>query len=110
MIILPPNWQETVRVSPPDRILFLHFKNNANQYYTYYQTLDPAYTIDETLQKIEDHDRSNEAAYVLNADLTTSRVEPLDQNWVPAPLPDRSMCSLEQYRASIPKKDEQHAT
>lgn len=101
MIQLPENWQETVRVYPTTKALFLHFKNDANQYYTYYYTLDPAFTIEETLETIERHDWTNEQAYVLAKDLATVHQEPIDQNWVAAPLPDLTMCSLAQYRAQL---------
>jgi hypothetical protein len=110
MIQLPENWQETVRVYPPTKALFLHFKNDANQYFTYYYTLDPAFTIEETLDKIEHNDWTNEQPYVLAKDLITIRQEALDQNWVAAPLPDLTMCSLAQYRAQLSmqvREDEQ---
>lgn len=98
MITLPDNWEQTIRISPPAKCLYLHFKNDANQYYTYFQVMDPAFNLDEILMRIDSKDRTAERAYVLNQDLTTEFQEPLDQNWQPAPVVGPVILSIEQYR------------
>jgi hypothetical protein len=99
MIQLPENWKDTIRVSPADRSLWLFFKNDANQYFIYYQTFDLALPFDETVDSIGARDFSEYPASEMNSDLSIRPVDALDQNWVPAPLPDTHMLSLAQYRA-----------
>lgn len=104
MIQLPDNWQQTARVNVLSTmqkgVLFLHFKNDANQYFTFMQVLDPAFSLEDTLNDIATKSFwADHKAYVLGSDLTTMDVEPLDQNWVPAPTPGPDMISLAQYKA-----------
>lgn len=104
MITLPSRWRTYVRVNLQTKALFLHFRNDAQQYFTYYRRLDPALPLDDILEQIAQRDWSAEQAYMLDDGLQTIRLEPTDQNWHPAPLPGESIYSLEQYRASMKEK------
>lgn len=96
MINLPNNWQDSVRIHAPTKTLYLHLVNDARQYFTYYQVLDPAFTMEATLIQIPARAEGGNA-YQLGDKMATKVQEPRDQNWMPAPLPFAGIISLEQY-------------
>ena len=116
MIQLPENWKDTVRISPRNNALFLHFRNDANEYWLYYFRLDPAFPLQHSLDEIEadltpDY-LAKQQALIMHSDLSEERVEPADQNWVPAPLPGLDVLSVRAYQtmnqvksAPAPKAD-----
>lgn len=100
MIQLPDNFMDAVRVDTRSNRLVIHVKNDASQYFTHVHILDKAATFDEHLQALAATEYPNARAYVLLADLTTELVDPVDQNWVPAPIPVELVLSIPQYRES----------
>lgn len=99
MITLPDNWRDTLRIDTAKRTMYLHFVNDSGQYFTYFQLLDPAYSMDATLVQIPERAEHGNA-YTLGEQLETIAAEPRDQNWKPAPLPLAGMISLAQYLKS----------
>jgi len=94
---------DSVRVDTHSNRLVLHFKNDANQYFTHVHILDKAATLDDHLQALAATEYPNAKAYTLLADLTTKFVDPADQNWAPVPIPVELVISVPQY------KEAQHA-
>lgn len=101
MIQLPDNYLETARVE--ENVLWLHFVNDAAQFWTYRATIDPAISAEEQLKMLEDSltadSLKNAQAYTLNPDLTTNHVDAADQNWKPAPITAANGLSMPQWRA-----------
>lgn len=100
MIQLPENFLDSAYVDNVKGVIFLHFKNKADQYFTYRYFLDKAFSFEQHLQQLETTDFSDQKAYRLNRDLGMVFIEqPNDQDWVPAPLPGDNMLSFPQYKA-----------
>lgn len=98
MINLPENYLDTAYVDNIKGAVFIHLKNTANEYFTYYYVLDKAFTFEEHLDRLQHIDVTAKKAYILRDDLTTEFVDPTDQGWVPAPLPGVSIISFVQYQ------------
>lgn len=99
MIQLPEKYLDEAFVDNIKGVIYLHFRNSANQYFTYRYFLDKAYTFDQHITRLEGLDLTESKAYVLKPDLTTEWLEASDQDWVPAPLPGDNMISFLQYKA-----------
>lgn len=100
MITLPDNFLDTAYVDTSHDLLLLHFKNRSDQYFTHIHRMDHAFSLDEHLETVRTQDLSQEKAYMLDRKtLEHIKTEPLDQDWVPAPVPFPDVVSLSQYRA-----------
>lgn len=99
MITLPENWQDTLRIDKPNKTMYLHFVNASGQYFTYFQVIDPAFSMDALLLQIPERAEHGNA-YTLGQNLETIPAEPKDQDWKPAPLPFAGMISYSQYLKS----------
>lgn len=112
MIKLPDDFLDSAYVDTSKRCVILHFKNGADEYFTYRYALDKAFTFDQHMQRLRELDFSSERAYSLGPDLTTSFFEPIRQDWYPAPYPADHIMSLAQYRAHMEvsaKEESSHA-
>lgn len=99
MITLPDNWQEYVLVNTHNNTLLLYLKNSADQYFTYYQQLDKAFSLDDNLDKIGQRDFSTTQVYEANPDNLHFRLaNATAQDWKPVPIPLDDVVPLAQYR------------
>lgn len=102
MITLPNNFLDSLRIMPESRAMFLHYVNEAGQFTTYYQVIDPAYTVEQQLEKVTAGVQAGLSCYRLDPEtLAVIREEPANDTWVPAPLPAVNMVSLEQWKALL---------
>lgn len=98
MIRLPENYLDLAYVDNLKGVIYLHFKNDADEYFTYRYFLDKAFDFEQHMRNLESLDFSNKPAYKLNPDLSTIFTEPRDQNWIPAPVPGDNIISFAQYK------------
>lgn len=101
MIQLPENYLDSAYVDNLKGIIFLHFKNSSDQYFTYRYYLDKAFSFGDHLDKLEYNVRHmlTENAYVLRDDLSMEFVQPTSQDWKPSPMIGDSIISFVQYKA-----------
>ena len=102
MINLPKDFLNSAYVDNVKGVIFLHFKNTANEYFTHRYFLDKAFSFEQHLERLNHavtQEFADKQAYLLHENLTTEFVDASDQEWVPAPLPGDSIISFPQYRA-----------
>lgn len=98
MIQLPTNWRDTIRVIP-DTHLLLAYVNANREYFMYVQPIDKAFTIDEVVDLMAQTYPTGKVHTMDKELFVTWLAEPTDQDWLPMPLADTRVISLEQYRA-----------
>lgn len=99
MIILPENVRDYFVVDNQNRLL-LHLMNDHRQFVVYVRPLDKAMPLDEQIETFVAADHTEDRAFSFTQKMEMLIVEPVDQVWQPAYLPDT--LTVEQYRKTHP--------
>lgn len=102
MIKLPDNYLDSAYADNTKGLILLHFKNSADEYFSYRYYMDKAFSFSQHLERLERIVReglTDKLAYVLHEDLQMVAVESNNQDWKPAPLIGDGIISFAQYRA-----------
>lgn len=102
MIKLPSNWIDYALVNMATGSLLIYLKNGADQYFSYYHRLDPAFTLEQIIEQVNNHDFSAANVQAINPETKLPEwVEPTDQNWQPVLVPLENTMTLPQYRKQL---------
>lgn len=102
MIELPETYQDQAYMDQSNNRLILLYQNDAREYFLWMYHFDPAYTWEEHMTRIENEVKSQfpgKQAIKLGDDLSTTFVDPADQNWHPAYIPVEHIVSFAQFKA-----------
>lgn len=102
MIELPANYQDQAYMDQSNNRLILFYVNDAGEYFLWMHHMDPAYTWEDHMARIDNEVTSKFAgakAFTLREDLGMDYKEPSDQHWRPAPLPIEHVVSFAQFKA-----------
>lgn len=102
MIKLPDNYEDQAYMDQSTNKLILFYVNKAGEYFLWMHHIDPAFTWENHMEQIKrevDSQFPGAQAFVLNGDLSMNYLEPSDQEWRPAPLPQPHVVSFAQFKA-----------